>query len=72
MSRFDERFNALIADGRERKQHHVDRALDLLKQVDSIVEEMRAEGLGVRVELGMGAHIMPSQMRFVVRMEASL
>ena len=69
---FDERFNALIAEGRERKSYHVSRALELLKQVDAIVEDMRAEGLAVRVELPMGAQAMPTNMRFVVRMEAVL
>ena len=72
LTRFDERFNSLIAEGKARKQHHVELALALLTEVDAIIKQMRDEGLAVRVELPMGANAMPSHMRFVVRMEASL
>lgn len=71
-ARFDMRFAALCDEGRARKNEYVEQAMELLKQVDTICERMRAEGLAVRVELGMGAKAKPSDMRFVVEMRASL
>lgn len=69
---FTDRFAELIAEGRSRKAELVDEALQHLAKVDEVVKQMRREGLAVRCELGMGAHVMPSDMRFIVRMEANL